>query len=167
MARSARDVMQTQVVTVSPDTPLTSVRQLFVEEGIHGAPVVDDMLRVQGVISTTDLLRAAADGEDSERPEGRYDLDGAELFSLEDFGDEFAARLGEARVSDYMTESAVSVSPDASIAEVATAFRKHQVHRVLVVDDGVLQGIVATLDLVALFEKIPEEALANALPDSR
>ena len=170
MGRSARDVMQTQVITVSPDAPLVSVRQLFVEEGIHGAPVVDDRMRVLGVISTTDLLRAASEAHESARPEGHYDMDGVEVFSLGDLGDldeALEAHLGETRVCDYMTDGAVSIPPDASIGELACEIRKHQVHRVLVVEDGVLEGIVSTLDLIGLLEQIPAEAIEKALPPAR
>jgi CBS domain-containing protein len=166
----ARDVMQTQVITVSSDAPLATVRQVFIEEGIHGAPVVDDRMAVLGVISTTDLLRAAAESRESARPEGRYDDEGIEMFAfdaLDDMNEAFEARLGEACAGDYMTESAVCVAPDASIAEVASAFRKNQVHRVLVVEDGTLQGIVSTLDLITLLEKVPAELLAKTLPTSR
>ena len=40
MALTASDIMQTQVVTVAPTDPLSSVQRLFFEEEIHGAPVV-------------------------------------------------------------------------------------------------------------------------------
>ena len=61
MALYARNIMQSQVVSVSPDDPLPSVQRLFFEEEIHGAPVVDDQGRVVGLISTIDLLHAAAE----------------------------------------------------------------------------------------------------------
>ena len=36
----ARDLMQRDIITVSPDMPILDVYRLFVEEEIHGAPAV-------------------------------------------------------------------------------------------------------------------------------
>jgi CBS domain-containing protein len=169
VAYCAGDVMQTGVVTVSPDAPLSAVRQLFVDEGIHGAPVVDERMRVLGVISTTDLLRAASEAAESARPERTYDSDAEseEFFTLAAADEIFTERLGEARTSDYMTNGAVSVPLSASIPDLARAFRQHKVHRVLVVERGVLQGIVSTFDLIALLEQIDPTTLEKALPIAR
>jgi CBS domain-containing protein len=168
VALTARDIMQEQVVTVSADDPLSSVRQLFVEESIHGAPVVDDRMRVLGVISTTDLLRAATEAHESERPEPTYyEEEGQEYFDLAGLGDLFEERLGETTASEYMSDGAVSVAPKAPIAEVARAFRENQVHRVLVVDEGVLQGLISTLDMIALLERIDPKALQKLAVPAR
>ena len=65
MQKTAKDIMQSQVVTVSPDAPLHSTQRLFYEEGIHGAPVVDEQGRVVGMITSTDILRAATEAEET------------------------------------------------------------------------------------------------------
>jgi CBS domain-containing protein len=52
-----------------------------------------------------------------------------------------------------MSDGAVTVEPKASVAEVARTFREHRVHRVLVAEQGVLRGLISTLDLVALLER--------------
>ncbi len=83
MVQAARDLMETHVVTVGPDDPLDSVRRLFFDEGIHGAPVVDEEHRVVGVISTTDLLRAAYEKLDSERPHSTFTNDGIETLGFD------------------------------------------------------------------------------------
>lgn len=152
MARTARDLMQTSVVTVAPSDTLASARRLFVDEDIHGAPVVDEQGRVLGMVSSTDLLRAAAEAHDSERPEIGYFHEGDErhLAELENL---FVQRLGDARVSDVMTQGVVDVSTKASVAEVAHALCENRVHRVLVMDDGSVKGIISAFDLIALLEK--------------
>jgi CBS domain-containing protein len=154
-ALKARDIMQTHVVSVSPQDPLSSVHRLFFEEDINGAPVVDDQEFVVGVISSSDLLRAAADEHDSARGDPGYFRELLEFSGpdWENAPEGYLDRLRERTVEDYMTEDAVSVPPDASIAEVARAIRSHGVHRVLVVDAGRLAGIISTFDLVGLLEK--------------
>jgi CBS domain-containing protein len=150
MSIRARDVMQTQVVVVSPSDSLAAVMRLFSDEGIHGAPVVDEQGRVVGVISASDLLRAAADADEAARPGYGYFEEGIETFpeGLEGFSE-----VGDRRAEDVMTEAIVWVQPTASIAEVARTLRESRVHRALVLEDETLVGIISSFDLIAVLEK--------------
>lgn len=155
MATTARDVMQTHLITVSPEAPLIEVHRLFVDEEINGAPVVGDDGVLQGVISSMDLLRAVEEDYDSAAVEQNYFRDFLE-FSGPDWArspEDFQDRLGHERVEDWMTRSPLTVPPDAPVSEVAGRMRQSHVHRVFVVDDGVLRGLISTFDLVALLEK--------------
>ena len=55
-----KDVMQSSVVTVTPDTTIEAAATLGQERGIGTLPVVEDD-RVVGVITTTDLYRILTD----------------------------------------------------------------------------------------------------------
>ena len=55
MSRIASEVMESHVLSVSPEASLIDVQRLFVEEEIHGAPVVANDGLV-GIISTFDLV---------------------------------------------------------------------------------------------------------------
>ena len=154
MKKTARDLMQTHVVKVSPDDPLSAVERLFFEEGIHGAPVVDDQERVMGVITTTDLLRAVSEEHDicpTEPAYYREDL-GFSHFPWGRAPEDFKERLRELTVGDFMTNGAVTVRPDTEVKQIARTLRENQIHRVLVVEGEVLCGIVSTFDLVSLLE---------------
>ena len=129
MPLRARDLMEPDLITVSPETPVVDVHRLFVEDEIHGAPVVDDDFRVVGVVSTLDLLRIVGE---------RYD--------------DFGTRLGDVTAADAMTGALVTVSPDTPVAEVARLMRAQRIHRVLVIDDGELLGVITTFDLLAALE---------------
>lgn len=151
MSVKARDVMQEDMVTVSPDLPLLDAHQLFVSEEIHGAPVVDDVGALVGVISSADLLRAVAEEHGAARVEANYLRDLVE-FSSPDWiaqPEDFQDRLRELTVSDAMTTEVVQVSPDASLEEVAGALCDNRVHRVMVVESGIPVGIISTFDLVS------------------
>ena len=149
--------MEIHVVAVGPNDPLDSVRRLFFDEEIHGAPVVDEQRRIVGVISTTDLLRAAYEKLDSERPHSTFTSDGIEILGFDAEGTA-TNRWDEPRVQDFMSESVVSVKPLASIAQVANAMREHRIHRILVVEDHVLLGIISSFDLLGLLEGAPSAA---------
>ena len=153
----ARDLMQTDVVTVSSESPLLSVHRLFIEEEINGAPVVNEEdSKVIGVISSLDLLRAVQEeydtGAGATTPiyfRDQLPYSGPDwLRDPEDFQD----RMAGLTASDVMVREMVSVSADAEISEVAHIMRNQRIHRVLVVDDGELRGILTSFDLVGLLE---------------
>src|SRR5438445_12053882 len=55
----ARDVMQTDVISVAPTLPLVDLADFLIRERISGAPVVDDGALV-GHVSRSDLVRAGS-----------------------------------------------------------------------------------------------------------
>jgi CBS domain-containing protein len=154
MVRTARDVMQTGVVALGANDPLHVAQRLFYEEGIHGAPVLDQLGRVVGVLSSNDLLRALLEAKEVAGAGPRrapVDLDealGAWNLAPEDFEE----RVQAAEVSEYMTDSPVQVAPDTPVSELARIMRENGIHRVLVVEGGKLCGIVSTFDLIGLLE---------------
>jgi CBS domain-containing protein len=129
MTLRARDLMETDLLTVDPDTAIVDVHRLFAEEEIHGAPVVDEDFRVCGVVSALDLLRAVGE---------RYN--------------DFEDRMRDVTAGDVMTGAIVSVPPDATAAEIARIMRAQRVHRVLVIDGRDLLGVITTFDLLAAVE---------------
>ncbi|MGH0034966.1 MAG: CBS domain-containing protein [Myxococcota bacterium] len=156
MGMTAGDIMERHINSVSESAPLIDVHRLFVEEEIHGAPVISDDGRVLGVISSADLLRAVFETHESGGESANYLRDAME-YSGPDWSrslpQDFQDRLSSLLASDFMTESLVSVAPSASIAEVAQQMRENRVHRVLVIEDDALRGIVSTFDLVRVLEK--------------
>ncbi len=155
MTHLARDIMQSHVVTVAPETSIADAIRLFVEEDIGGAPVVDEEGLLCGVVSARDLLRAVAEEHDSPTGGPEYFREDREFAAREGGSDleDFQDRLGERAVGDVMTESCLTVSPDTPVDTLARLFREHRVHRLLVVEGRNLVGIVTTFDLLALFDK--------------
>jgi CBS domain-containing protein len=150
--------MKSPVLTIERDASLLDAHGLFVEEAIHGAPVVDSDGSVVGVISSLDLLRVVAEEHDSSRSDAVYYRD-LLPYSSPDWateGEDFQDRLSEIRVADAMSEAVISVPPDASIAEVARTLRENGIHRVLVAEKDRLLGIISSQDLLALLEREEE-----------
>jgi CBS-domain-containing membrane protein len=50
------DVMQTELVTIHPDEPVSRAADLLSEGTFHALPVVDRRGRLQGLLTTTDLV---------------------------------------------------------------------------------------------------------------
>ncbi len=169
-----RDIMTSELVTVSPDLSLHELAEIFASRRISGAPVVagEDLV---GVISTSDLLdfESTSPGAPRHRADqsewGEYDAgeefdgDGAGSSYFTDFWADAGAdvlerietsdgpewnHLDEHTVAEAMTPSVWSLSPDTSVPDAARLMLEHRIHRVLVVADGMLVGIVSTSDIV-------------------
>jgi len=141
--------MERNIISVSPATRILDVHQLFVQEEIHGAPVVGDDGIVHGVISTLDLLRVVR--EELEPGAANTFYRDQIVYAGADWSDipsELQDRMQEVTVADAMTRDLVTVAPDAPIADVARLMLAHHIHRVLVVDDDGLLGVISTFDLM-------------------
>ncbi len=145
----ARDIMITDVVTVSYAAPLSEVERLLVENKISGMPVVDEAGHVVGVVSIKDLIERYAEDPDSRprREPGYYHL------SLQDMDDnDFEAfdlpDEGEETAESVMTPEIYAIDIGACIADIAAAMVAHRVHRLLVQDGNKVVGIVTTLEVL-------------------
>jgi len=154
MKAVARDIMQTEILTVSPNDTLLDAYRTFVESEISGAPVVDHRGTVVGVLSIRDILRGVEEENDSARDESFFFRDYASratpdwISEQEDFQDRLARRT----VTEVMTQKLITVAPDTKIQEVARVVRRNHIHRALVLDGEELVGLVSLFDLVKLLE---------------
>jgi len=150
MAHTAADVMERSVLTLSPEASLLDAHRLLVEEQIHGAPVVDDEGTVQGVVTSTDLLRGVTEEHESAGVVSNEWLRDVLEFGPPAYGgpEDFQDRLAAVRVSEVMTEGAYTVEESTPLEEVAAILRRQRVHRVWVVKEGRPTGVVSTFDLL-------------------
>jgi CBS domain-containing protein len=148
MKRVAKDIMNPHVVSVTDTMDLREVAKMFIKEGITGAPVVDELGNLLGVISQSDLVEYEVATEHEltvEAPFYRrpYDdaLDPSRGFQIEAMSADTA--------KDVMTPYLVTVEEDTPIREVAARMAKFGIHRLIVVDeDQQLRGIVTSIDVL-------------------
>ena len=180
-----RDIMRTDVVTVDPELSLRDAMELFSEYHVSGAPVVSGD-QVVGVISASDLLtfESSLPSVPQERAtraewrEGAGNSDGSEedessstFYSdyWEDADTEIDERFNQAEtkesdryaehtVSEAMSSRVCSFSSSTPVELAAETMRKDRIHRVLVMDGGVLLGIVTTSDIT---RAVAEHKLTN------
>ncbi len=167
-------IMSRDVKTVTPETTLRELAEFLVEERVSGAPVVASG-RLVGVVSATDLLEF--DSEDrsvpSFRPGGDADPLSGEDEWQEAEGDAAASyyadlwvdagamvetrlatespewnALDDHDVSEVMTARLLSVPSSAEVQEAARRMTESDVHRLLVMDDGRLVGLITSTDIV-------------------
>jgi CBS domain-containing protein len=152
MPKTAADVMQRSVLSLSPEASLLDAHRLFVEEGIHGAPVVDDEGQVIGVVTAIDLLRAV-----SEEHESAGFASNAALREVLEFGpqiwsspEDLEDRLAQRTIGDVMTEGAHTVEERTRVRDLAQLMHRQKIHRVWVVKEGRPAGVVSAFDLLPL-----------------
>jgi CBS-domain-containing membrane protein len=155
----ARDVMTKDLVTVGPDTTVGDIAALLVSHRIGAVPVVSGDRKLIGIVSQTDLVHRSETGTEKRRK-----------WWLEAFADpdsrarEYVKSHGH-RAQDVMTRVVVTVSADASLAEVADVLDTHRIRQVPVVSDGRLAGMISRADLVRALAEVSITAPA-ARPDS-
>lgn len=144
----ARDVMRTEVQTVTPATSLSELEQLLVNEGISGAPVVNDG-ELAGVVSRSDILRQLVEQREVARELAGFYDDVRSEWESEDVETLISTELESMRVGEVMTTDLITVAPSLPLKDLAKLMTKHRVHRVLVTEGNSLRGLISTTDLVA------------------
>jgi CBS domain-containing protein len=166
-----RDIMQAEVVSVRPESTVRELVRILAEHQIGGAPVVSEDGKLVGIVTTTDLVRLAAEAAAVPLDELLTQLDpgetAAESRDLLSFlatdawgdaeslapvasspGDEMPGHYEEYTVQDIMRPATRAVAPDASLEALARIFLEGHVHRAPVMEGGRLVGIVTTFDVL-------------------
>ena len=148
----ARDIMQRDVVQLHTDASIKSAIETFEEYSISGAPVVNEAGELVGVLSDSDIVKTEhLENEELKLKRTEYyfanpleELD-EPYFSTEEYSPEV---LGEETVGEWMTPHVISVAPEASLSDVCTLMTQERIHRVFVVKEKKLLGVISTLDIV-------------------
>jgi CBS domain-containing protein len=146
---NARDIMTSKVVTVRPDTSVSTLACLLLDNKISAVPVVDGEDHVIGIVSEGDLLGRPS----KQSPRGWW----LRLFNDEVGCLEELATARHLKTQDVMTRRVVSVSDEAPIDIVASLMHRRRLKRVPVLRDGTLVGIVSRADLLDAFVARREE----------
>jgi CBS domain-containing protein len=155
MPTLARDVMTRDVVTVTPSTPLADVAQMFSEDSISGAPVVDAQERLVGIVSRTHVLTGLLDERGEATAPALRTLLGlpeTEEGEAEDGGDlPEPEGTTEVTVEDVMVGDPATAAPDTPLAAIARRMAKDRLHRVVVVEGDRVVGILTSIDVLGRF----------------
>ncbi len=115
-----RDLMNTNVVTTTPDASVAAASAAMVAASVGSAVVMQGSF-LAGILTERDVLRAAASGED----------------------------LGNSAVSEWMTPDPQAAAPDASAEDAAQIMLLNGFRHLPVVDGRTVCGIVTLRDLFA------------------
>ena len=169
------EIMTSSVVTVDPGQTLREAVETFRAEEVTGAPVTSGD-EVVGVVSATDILEFQATHPgvpvkrssdtpslEPEPPEEWQEDDEVPSAYFVDYWSDVGATaasrfdqidgpewdvLENTLVDEVMTRTVLSVPSSADVRDAARRMVETGVHRLLVLDDGRLLGIVTSSDIV-------------------
>jgi CBS domain-containing protein len=147
MAELVREIMDTDPVTVTPDTGVEDVVRAMRTHELPGLPVVDQDGRCVGIVTEADMVLPDDQG-DLHLPH-YIELFGGTVF-LEPLS-RFEKRLRKAfaaNAGDMMTKDPDTVSPDTPVREAAHQIYNTGHNRLPVTQDGRLVGVVTRLDVL-------------------
>jgi CBS domain-containing protein len=147
----AGDIMARNVVSVSPETPVSRAVTLCLTQGMSGLPVVDRDRRIVGMIGQGNLVRGSR--ENAERRSLWLHLLAAGMNGREEL-----AQAGDLTADRVMNPEFISTAETAPIEGVAQLLVEHDVELLPVVREGRLIGIVGRSDVLEAFVKLARKA---------
>jgi CBS domain-containing protein len=147
-----KDIMTTDIITVTPATSIMEVTKIFAEKHLNGLPVVDADKKLVGLITEYNLITAESIlnlpalekiSKDSQSP-----LHELEYLSAQ------VKKTASLTVGDIMEKAPMTLSYDDTF-EIAleTLIKHHRVNPLPVVDkDKKLVGVVSRYDLLKLLK---------------
>lgn len=129
--KTIRDIMTTDIISVSPDDIFLDVKVLFTKNDFHHLLVVGKQNKLKGIISREDLWRTA------------YHV------SFVTTGQNFTKNWYENYlVKHMMTKDPITIDPDDTLGLAADIFQANKFRALPVVEGDELVGIVTPYDLM-------------------
>lgn len=136
-----KDVMKIDIVSLSENTPFLDAVQFFLEHNIHGAPIINDIGKLVGVISEKDLLRALY-------PTSKDFYSHPEDYFLHDGMQESMNEAKHKKVRHVMNTRLVTATPPMDIVRVGAIMVATGIHRMPVIHSNKkLIGMVSRHDI--------------------
>jgi CBS domain-containing protein len=146
MSQTVANWMTSEVLTVTPDTPLPEAINILIDRHIGGLPVVDDEGKLVGVLSESDLMWRE---KGIEQPPYMMFLGGVIYFqNPATYERDLHKAFGQA-VGEVMTTQTISVAPNTLLSVAARIMHDKKIHRLPVVDGSHHPiGIITQADIV-------------------
>ncbi len=142
---TVRDIMTTQVITLTPDTSIVNAAKILLEEKINGAPVVDDGGRLVGILCQSDLI---AQQKKIPIPTLFTFLDSVIQLSSAKQIEKQIRKIAALTVAEAMTPQPITVHPDVGLEAVAALMVDSNLHTLPVVEGTRLVGIIGKEDVL-------------------
>jgi CBS domain-containing protein len=158
--RSIADIMQKKVKTIAPDKPLPALERELLRWRIGAMPVVERGGKLVGIVSRSDVVRQLClERSLGEAMADAYRDQTDEKFiekSRRDVAEAIGQRMERLCVRDVMIRDVITVAPDLPLAKAAQLMIERRIHRLPVVENGKLVGIVSSLDFTRVVAEAPE-----------
>lgn len=140
IGETAEDIMTTDVVIVNPKDSLHQASRKLAENATSGAPVIDDIGRIVGIISEHDIVSYLATFEDK-------DLEVLDTSNLPHLAHIYL-QASATPVNEIMTTEIISAKHDTKIEILSRLMTDNNINRVPIVEKGKLIGMVSRIDIL-------------------
>jgi CBS domain-containing protein len=145
---TAKDLMTSNVIAVSPDTAVRELARIFTENRISGAPVVDGTGSILGVVTESDLI---FQNKKLHIPTALAILDAFIFLEYPEKMEQEMKKMAGTTVADIYTKKPVTVQQDTPLEEVATLMAEKKVHTLPVLNaEKQLVGVIGKSDLIRM-----------------
>ena len=143
--QTASDIMETNIICVTPDTAISKAVEILLNNHINGVPVVDVNEELVGILCQSDLIFQQ---KEMPIPPIFTILDSiVPLSSSKKIDDEFR-KISATTVEQAMVRDVVTVEPDTPISQVASLMVEKHFHTIPVKDGKKLAGIIGKEDIL-------------------
>ena len=150
----AKDIMNTDVLSVRDDMTVQELADFLTEREILGAPVVDAEGEVVGVVSCTDIAQSTTTEATmlvKKSTPGFYEHGWENKLGQDEMVRLQVEEKESLPVREIMTPTIYTVPEDTPISDIAKAMVAGRIHRLLVTRGSRLVGIITTLDMLKVF----------------
>lgn len=142
---TASDVMTAEVKTVTRETTVRELADLFITHRISSVPVVDENGKLIGMVTETDLIEQ---DRNLHIPTVISLFDGVFYLESERVLEQQLKKMTGRTVGDIYTTKVRTAAPDTPLSNIADIMSANRYNAVPVVDQGMVVGIVARIDLI-------------------
>lgn len=149
--------MTHDVITTTPETTLPTLQDLFLKSRVGALPVVDRDKKLVGIASRSDVVRQFSYERNlAELAEAGFDpvagdeSDASDARAIDAISVKVGRRLARKTVADIMIRDIATIEPEAPVSEAARRMIERRIHRLPVVENGTLIGIVSAFDFMRL-----------------
>ncbi len=140
-----KDIMTTEIITVSPDTEIVNAAKILLEKRINGLPVIDDTGKLAGILCQSDLV---AQQKSIPIPSVFTLLESfIPLTSIKRI-DKEVEKIAALTVKQAMTPNPVTVGPQTDIEDVAKLMVDKKYYTLPVMEGDKIVGIVGKEDVL-------------------
>lgn len=147
----ASQVMESDVLSVHPETSVSDVAKTLLSRRISAVPVVDNG-KLVGIVSEGDLIRRVETGTERHRSWWLEHLTTSETLATE-YVKSHARYAGE-----VMTRDVITAGEESSLADIAKLFENNRIKRVPIMRGGKIVGIVSRADLLRVLADLHEKS---------
>ncbi|WP_419026339.1 CBS domain-containing protein [Emergencia sp.] len=118
---TVKELMTTSVCFLKPDASISDAAALMKKNNIGIVPICDNRGCLLGLVTDRDILMRVSTAD--------------------------AASVELTKITDIMTTNLVTISPEMNVHDAACLFSKKKVHRLPVLENGRLVGMLSLTDL--------------------